>query len=159
MIRRVTGLEFDGSCTHITIGKTECPYLSAGYGDNLESEWIYEMGSQVAVAQTPGLYKTEEGTLKMRSSVARVLLFPNLPALGAGNAITQCVVNYVHPDIGADSDLLVDFRLKGAKAAIEASAKANEIEIKFTCRLIKWTSRRVCYGSTTGGGATGTMKL
>lgn len=159
MIRRVTGVEFDGSCINVTIGKTQIPFLSISYSDNLEPEWVYQMGSQIPTAQTPGLYKPGDGKLKVRTSVARVTLFPALPTAGAGNAVTQAVCNYVHPDVGSDSDLLVDFRLLGGAAALEATAKGAEIELTFKYRLVKWTNKRICFGQTNGGGATGTLKL
>lgn len=159
MIRRVTGTEWDGSCINITIGKTQIPFISFSYGDNLSPEWVYQMGSQVPVADTPGQYKTEDGKLKIRSSAARVLLFPALPQMGAGNAVTQAVCNYVHPDSGSDSDLLVDFRILGGAASLEASGKATEIELKCRYRLVKWTGKRICFGQTNGGGRTGTLRL
>jgi hypothetical protein len=158
-INRVTGTEFDGSCINITIAKTQIPFISISYGDNVSPEWIYQMGNQIAVAQSPGQYKPDEGKLKMRSSVARVMLFPNLPQFGAANARTQAVVNYIHPDVGSDSDLLVDFRVLGSSASLEASAKGTECELKCSYRLIKWTSKRICFGATVGGGATGTLRL
>jgi hypothetical protein len=159
MIRNVTGIEWDGSCINITIGKTQIPFISFSYGDNIAPEWVYQMGSQVPVAQTPGQYKTTEGKLKLRSTVARVSLFPNLPTGGAGNALTQAVCNYVHPGVGADSDLLVDFRVLGGAAALEASGKGTEIELACSYRLIKWTDKRICFGQVAGGGTTGTLRL
>ncbi len=159
MIRRVTGNEFDGSCINITLGKTQIPFLNFSYGDNVAKEWIYQSGSQVPVAQTPGQYKTTEGKLKLRRTVASVLLVPALPSGGASNGLIQCVVNYVHPDIGSDSDLLVDFSVCGGSAALEASGKGTEIEIPCSYRLIKWTNARKCFGQTVGGGRTGTLRL
>lgn len=159
MIRRVSGLEFDGSCINITIGLTQIPFIGFTYGDNVKPEWVRELGSQVPTADTPGVYETTEGKLKMRSSVARALLFPFLPQFGAANAFTQMVVNYLHPDIGFDSDQLVDARILGAAASLEASAKAAEIELPARYRLVKWTSKRVCFGSEFGGFALGTMLL
>jgi len=159
MIRRVTGTEFDGSCINYTIGKTVIPFMSTSYGDNVSIEWVYEMGTQVPVAQTPGLYKPDEGKFKLRSSVARALLFPLLPQFGAANAKTQAVCNFVHPDVGSDSDLLVDFRILGSAASLEASAKGTEVEFKCSYRLVMWTSKRICFGQTKGGGATGVLRL
>lgn len=159
MIRRVTGNEFDGSCINVTIGKSQIPFISFSYGDNVSIEWVYQMGVQVPVARTPGQYKTTEGKLKVRRSVADVMIFPYLPTAGAANATTQAVVNYVHPDIGSTSDLLVDFAITGSSASLEASAKGTELEIPCIYRLVKWTGRRICYGATVGAGRTGTLRL
>jgi len=159
MIRRVRGLEFDGSCINITLGLTQIPHISFSYSDNVSSEWVREMGSQIPVADTPGIYETEDGSLKMRSSVARELLFPRLPQFGAANAIMQAVSNFVHPDIGFDSDLLEDFRIMGSKSSLENSAKGIEAEFAVRYRLIKWTNQRICFGSQTGGSAVGVLRL
>ena len=159
MIRRVTAVECDGSCFTLTIGLTEIPYLSMSYSDNVAPEWVYETGSQVPTADTPGQYKPGDGKLKLRNSVARAIILPNLPQFGAANAKTQAVCNFLHPDVGADSDLLEDFRILGGAASFEASAKAAEIELSIRYRLVRWTDRRICFGNPRGGGAIGTLRL
>lgn len=159
MLRNIAGRELDGSCYNLTIGKTIIPFTSFSYSDNVETEWVYSSGSQLPDAQTPGQYKPGDGKLKVRGVTARALIIPNLPQFGAANARTVAVCNYVHPDLGSDSDALIDFRILGASMSAEATSKAQEIE--FTCkyRLIQWTSKRIVFGNERGGGPRGAFRL
>ena len=43
------GLNFDGSCTHVTIGKVEIPYISISYGDTLKQS-LSSRGGALAAA-------------------------------------------------------------------------------------------------------------
>jgi hypothetical protein len=158
MIRRV-GLNFDGSTVHITIGRIEIPVISAGYGDNLKSEWVYRTGTQVPEADTPGQYEPEEGSLKLSDVNARTLLLPALAKYGAGNTRVVCVVTRSHPEMGTDSDALLGFRVMGLKASIEASAKGQELEFKTRYRLVQWTERRIMFGNPGGTGAVGSVRI
>lgn len=153
------GLNFDGSCQHLTIGKVEIPYISLSYGDNLKAEWVYRTGQQVAEADTPGQYEATDGSLKISGVNARSLLFPLLPQFGAGNVRRNAIVNFSHPEIGQDSDALVSFRIMGNKESLEASAKGTECEFAIRYRLIMWTERRVCFGNPGGTGAVGVVRL
>lgn len=158
-IKTVGGTEFDGSCSFLTIGKTPIPIISASYGDNVETEWVYQTGSQMPEAETPGQYKPADGKIKVRSSVFRSLIMPNLPQWGAANAHTIAVVSYVHAEIGTDSDALHWFRILGGSASVEASAKALEIELTVKYRWVAWTSKRRVFGNNNGGSARGRLSL
>lgn len=157
-IKRV-GLNFDGSCVHITSGKFELPLISASYGDGLKAEWVYRLGSQVAEADTPGQYETEEGSLKLSTVNARAILIPNLAKFGGGNTRRNVIVTYDHPEIGSDSDQLIGFRFVGFKTSPEAASKGVEVEVKFRCRLIKWGNARMAIGNVGGTGAVGVARI
>lgn len=158
IVNRV-GLNFDGSCSHLTIGKAEIPFISFSYGDSLKAEWVYRSGTQTPEDDTPGQYEPEEGALKLSSRHARDSLFPLLPQYGAGNVRRVAVVTFAHPEIGTDSDALIGFRIMGNKASIEASAKGLECELKVRYRLVHWTEKRICFGNSAGTGARGTIRI
>jgi len=153
------GLNPDGSCNHLTVGKIEIPYISMSYGDNLKAEWVWESGKQTPVDDTPGQYEPEEGSLKVSARIARVLIFPLLPQFGAGNVRKEAIVNFVHPEIGSDSDALHEFRIMGAKASTEAGGKPNEIEFKIRYKLVLWTEKRICIGNPFGTGVSGSVRI
>jgi hypothetical protein len=157
-IKRV-GLNFDGSTVHVTVGKIEIPVISATYGDNLKSEWVYRLGTQIAEDDTPGQYETEEGTLKMSDKNYRLDLMPALAKYGAGNTRVKAVITRTHPEMGTDSDALLGFRVMGAKSSPEAGAKGLEIEIKTRYRVVQWTNARKVFGNPTGTGAVGRVRI
>jgi hypothetical protein len=154
-----SGIATDGSCSHITIGKLEIPYISFTYGDNVKIEWVYRAGSQVAEASTPGQYETTEGTLKLNADKARAILLPRLPQFGFANLRRTVICSYAHPDIGTDSDALIDFRILGIKTGSEAGSKANEMEFTCAYRMVQWTEQRKCPGNPGGTGARGAARL
>lgn len=158
-IRRVTGIEVDGTIVTVTFGRHEIACLKVGYGDSLETAFLNEMGAQSIAAQTPGTYKTEDLSLTMRSTVARARFFPLFPKNGGGNIIVPVVVGFAHPDIGSDSDLLRGVRFTGLKAAYENSNKAAEIEIKGTFTQLFWTSKRITINALKGAVPSGASKF
>lgn len=158
-IQRRSGLNFDGSCNHLSIGKAEIPFISFSYGDNLKAEWVYRAGQQVPEDDTPGQYEPEEGSLKMSARNARSLLFPLLPQFGAGNVRRVAIVSFLHPEIGTDSDALIGFRLMGTKTSLEASAKGIEVELKVRYRMVAWTEKRICFGNPNLTGVSGTVRI
>lgn len=158
-IQRRSGLNFDGSCAHLTFGKVEIPFISISYGDNLKAEWVYRAGEQVPEDDTPGQYEPEEGSVKISSRNARSVLFPALPKLGAGNVRRVAIVSFKHPEIGNDSDALIACRIMGTKASIEASAKGDEMGFNIRYRMVAWTEKRICFGNPTGTGAVGTVRI
>ncbi len=119
-VNRVSNVEFDGSCSVITFGIHEIPYLSASYGDALEVERVPQAGQQGTAALTLGRYKADDVSIKFRSSVFRSLLVPRLPSAGFGNVGIDLVVNFIHPGIGDDSDLLRYVQIVNLSTAIEA---------------------------------------
>lgn len=156
-ITRINGVEFDGSCCTITFGAYEIPFLSADYGDSLTPEKVRQCGSQEISALTPGEYDVDAASIKFRSSVFRAVLMPLFQSVGFGNQRIQLVVNFVHPEIGADSDMLVNARIINPKAAVEASNKGLEIETKWQPQQVLWTSarKRINVPSNGGTGAGG----
>lgn len=154
-VTRINGVEFDGSTCKITFGVYEIPFLSADYGDSLKPEPVRECGSQEIVAMTPGQYEVKEAKIKFRSTVFRELLVPRFTAIGFGNQRVQLVVNFYHPEIGADSDLLQDARLVDLGAAIEASNKGLEVETTWQPRQVLWTSARKRINVPSNGGVGG----
>lgn len=158
MLRRI-GLNLDGSCSHITIGRSEIPFISLNYGDSIDAEWVYRSGSQVAEADTPGQYKTEDGSIKLSGVNARTLLLPALAKFGAGNTRFSSIVTFTHPEIGTDSDALIGLRIMGDKQTVEASAAGLVCEFKIRYRKILWTAARICFGNEGGTGARGSARL
>lgn len=158
-IRRVIGIEVDGSIVTTTFGRHEIQCLSASYGDGLETTFLTEMGSQRQSAQTPGTYKTEDGAFKFRSTVFRALVMPLFPRRGFGNVTIPIVVGFSHPDIGNDSDLLATARFVNLKQAWENSNKAAEVEVKVTYQQVFWTSRRCTINALKGAVPVGASKF
>ena len=151
MPTRVIGVEFDGSSAHITFGVHEIPFLKADYGDSLKPDPVRQTGSQAIAAYTPGQYEVKEAKITFRSSVFRALLLPRLPGGGFGNVRISLVVNVIHPEIGADSDLLQNARLMDVAAAIEASNKGLEVETTWQPDQIYWGSERKHINFLPGG--------
>ena len=81
-IRRISGIEPDGPLITVTFLRTVIPCLSAEYGDSLETAVVMEMGLQTQSARTSGTYKTEDATIKMRSTRFRGQMLPFLPKYG-----------------------------------------------------------------------------
>lgn len=156
---RNVGLNFDGSTVHVTVGKIEIPVISASYGDNMEAEWVYRLGTQTPEDDTPGQYKPEDGTIKMSDKNLRVHLLPALAKYGAGNTRVKAVITRSHPEMGSDSDALLGFRFMGIKSSIEAGAKGIEAEIKVRYRLVQWGDARKMFGNPKGTGAVGRVRL
>lgn len=153
-VTRLSGVEFDGSCATIGFGANLIPYMKADYGDALKPDPVRDAGSQEIVAYTPGQYEIKEAKITFRASVFRASLMPLFIANGFGNQRVQLTVNYQHPEIGADSDLLLDARITDIAAAIEASNKGLEVETTWQPRQILWTSerKRINVPSNNGGG-------
>lgn len=149
-MQRVVGIGIDGTNVSITAGKTVIPCLKAGYGDSLDPQFLSYLGSQEQDEQTDGTYKTDDVAITMSSVVFRTLFMPALAATGAGNTRFPIVVLRSHPELGDDSDLLMDCRVKNLAAAIENSSKAEETEIKLSVRQIKWTDARITINRIAG---------
>lgn len=141
-LRRVVGIEFDGSTVTSTFGRHEIEALKASYADGLETEVLRSMGSQRQDARTAGTYKTEDASISYRASVFRAKLMPLFPKTGGGNVVVPIIVGFTHPDIGSDSDLLSGARCVNWAAACENSAKALEVETKWVFLQLFWTSER-----------------
>jgi hypothetical protein len=142
-MKRVLGLEHDGSTVAMTIGRTQIPLTAAAYGDNISPEKLRMMGSQKIDAITPGTYDTDDGSIKMPMSVFRAEFAPLMDQYGFGNRPLPIVFSFTHPDTGSDSDLLEECRILGIKEALENTNKPNEVEFKFMTRQIRWTDRRI----------------
>ena len=149
-MQRVIGIGIDGTTVSITMGKTVVPCLKGGYADSLDPQFLSYMGSQEQDEQTDGVYKTEDAAFTMSSVVFRTVFMPAVAANGAGNTRFPVVALRSHPELGDDSDLLVDCRLKNLAAAIENSSKAEETEIKLSVRQIKWTDARITINRIAG---------
>ena len=80
----------------------------------------------------------------------RSVIYPALPRRGFGNVRFPITINYSHPELGADSDLLVNARLTGTKKAIETGSKALLTECTFTITEIQYGESRKTMGSDTG---------
>lgn len=149
-ITRVSDVELDGSTVTVTFGRHEIKALSASYGDSLETEVVRVMGSQQQNARTAGTYKTETVKIKFRASVFRAEVMPLFPVNGGGNARVPLTINFSHPDIGSDSDLLDGARCTNWTAACESSSKALEVETSWEILQVYWTSDRKTINAITG---------
>ena len=149
-ITRVSDVELDGSTVTVTFGRHEIRALSASYGDSLETEVIRQMGAQLQAARTAGTYKTETVKIKFRASVFRAEVMPLFPVNGGGNLTVPITVNFSHPDIGSDSDLIDGARCTNWTAACENSSKALEVETTWECLQVYWTSDRKTINATNG---------
>lgn len=158
-LRRVAGVGFDGSTVSIGIGKADIRCLSSSYGDSLKPEALSYMGSQRIDEMSPGSYETEEAKLKMSSKVFRTELMPLLPQHGFGNVRIPITVTRSHPDLGDDSDLLENCRLTNIPAALENSAKLEEVELTFKPQQIYWTNERKTINALQGAVPVGLIGL
>ncbi len=141
-LRRVTGLGLDGTTVTVTFGKVEVPCISVSYGDKLEVGELSMMGAQQIDEQTPGTYAVDEAVVKVSAMVFRTLVLPAMPKTGGGNVRIPVVVGYRHPDLGSDSDLLVNCRCINWPASSENSNAALTIELKMKPTQIMWGSGR-----------------
>lgn len=141
-MRRVKGLELDGTTVNMIIGRTQFDCLKSSYGDNLQPEKLRQMGKQTIDAITPGTYETEDGKFSVSESVWRAELAPLLDVHGFGNRIIPVIFTYTHPELGDDSDYL-EARIVGLNGSNEASSKPLEREFKLIIRQIFWTDRRI----------------
>lgn len=153
-LRRVKNIGLDGSTVTATIGKREIRIVKASYGDKLEPAFLSEMGSQEQDEQSPGTYKTDEVKITMSSMRFRTEFMPAMPATGGGNVLLPIVIGRQHPDLGDDSDLLLDCRCTNWGAAVENSNKVEETELTFSVRQIKWTDERKTINQIYGVAAT-----
>jgi hypothetical protein len=141
-IRRIAGIEVDGTLVTVTLGRTTIRAISAAYGDSLETAVAIQMGEQIQSARTAGTYKTETAKIKFRTSICRGIVLPNLPKFGMGNAGLAIVVGFAHPDIGTDSDLMRGARLTKIGASYENSNKPAEMELEFEFLQLFWGESR-----------------
>jgi hypothetical protein len=155
MLRRVANVGLDGSTVSMSLGKLEIRILKAGYGDSLKPESLSYMGSQKIDETTPGIYETDEGSITMSAVKFRTELMPAMPTTGGGNVRIPIVFTRTHPDLGSDSDLCENCRFTNWAAALENSAKAEEVELKFKPQQIKWTDERKTINALVGAAPTG----
>ncbi len=141
-LNRVAGVGFDGSTISTTFGRQPVPLLKASYGDTIEPAFLSYMGSQSQDEQTPGSYKTDPLKITMSSVIFRTVFLPAMPQNAGGSVRIPIVIGRQHPDMGDDSDLLEDCRWTNAAAAVENSNKAEETELTFSVRQIKWSDAR-----------------
>ncbi len=142
-IKRVNGLELDGTLFTITFRKTTIETLKITYADGLETEAVKAMGSQRQVARTPGTYKIDDVKITFRSSIFRAEFLPLMPKHGGGDIAIALVVTAHHPDLGTDSDMLSQARCTNWSTSMENSSKAIEVETTWQPNQIFWgTARR-----------------
>lgn len=149
-MQQVVGAGIDGTIVSITMGKTSIPCTKASYADSLDPIYLSYMGSQEQDEKSLGSYRTDATAITMTAKTFRVLFMPLFPANGAGNVQFPIVVLRSHPTLGSDSDLLVNNSITNFAAAVEASSKLEEVEIKLSTQQIKWTDRRVCLNLIAG---------
>lgn len=141
-LTRVAGIGFDGSSVSTTIGKVPIQLIKASYGDSLETQWVQLMGQQTQGEQSMGSYKTTELSITMTAFVFRTVFLPAMPQNGGGNIYLPLVIGRSHPQLGDDSDLLDACRILNLSAAVENSAKVEEIELKGSITQIYWGDSR-----------------
>lgn len=141
-IRRVSGLGLDGSTVSVTLGKIELPCISISYADKLEVGKLSMMGGQEIDEMTQGTYDTDEVSLKVSGKIYRSLLMPAMPKNGGGNVRIPIVVNFSHPDLGDDSDLLDACRLINWPASMDNTSTPHELDLKAVVQQIFWTHER-----------------
>lgn len=158
-IKRVIGIEIDGTIVTTTFGRHEITTLKVSYKDGLETAFLNEIGTQAQAAQTPGTYKTDDIAITFRSTVFRARVMPLFPKYGGGNVIIPIVIGFAHPDIGNDSDLLFGCRCVNWGTSIENSNKAVEVETMWKARQIFWTSQRKTINALKGAVPVGASKF
>lgn len=141
-LRRVANIGLDGTLVTLSFGKVEIRCIKASYGDKIEPGKLSEMGAQDISEITPGTYSTDDLKVTMSGMRFRTEFMPAMPADGGGSIIMPIVIGRVHPDLGDDSDLLEGCRWTGTSGSVENSNKAEEVELTFVVKGIKWTSDR-----------------
>jgi hypothetical protein len=140
-----------------SFGKVELPLIKASYGDKIEPAFLSYMGGQEQDEQTQGTYKADELKITMSAVVFRTIFMPAMPSSGGGNARIPIVIGRTHPDLGDDSDLLESCRCMNLAAATENSNKAEEVEVSFSVRQVKWTNDRKTINALRGQVPTGAI--
>ena len=141
-IRRSVGQGLDGSNVTITLGKIECPAISAKYGDKLEPGKLSYMGGQQVDEMTQGSYSIEDPEIVVSSVIFRSVIMPAMPKSGGGNVRLPVVVSFDHPDLGSDSDLIEGARIVNWSQAVSNSNTAFEVPLKLAATQIRWTDDR-----------------
>lgn len=141
-LRQVANVGLDGSTVTVTFGKTEIKCVKASYGDKLSKEKLRAMGEQKISEITQGTYDTDETKITMSAVRFRTEFLPKMPKEGGGNVRLALVIGRSHPDLGRDSDMLDGCQCINWGAAVENSAKAEEVELAFITQQIYWTSAR-----------------
>jgi hypothetical protein len=142
MIRRVDGIELDGSSVTFTYGKIVAEVADVDYSDDITTAVGTSLGYQSQRYRTAGLYKTGTLTVTFRASVYRADVLPKLGKNGYGNIPKSAIVSYKHPQLGTDSDLLTGARILGQASKVESGEKALMIPIKFEVMQIFWGEGR-----------------
>jgi hypothetical protein len=142
MIRRVPGVEFDGSTISITIGRLVFEAEKVDYSDDITTTVGTSLGTQEQRYRTLGVYKTGQVTIEPRFSVLRRDFLSSLAPNGFGGQINPIIVGYWHPQLGKDSDLLAGARLVSITGGGEVGGKQLMMPIKFDIMQIFWGNGR-----------------
>ena len=141
-IQRVQRLALDGSTVTISFGRHEVRCTKISYGDKLEKSTLSNMGSQEIDAATLGTYKVDDCKASIEAIEFRTVLYPLLQANGFGNERINVVINYGHPDIGYDSDMLGFCTFIAPAASASNDNKPAEVEITLQPLQVYWGSER-----------------
>ena len=149
-LRRASRVELDGSTVFTCFGKKLVRAVKATYGDMIETAPSTPMGMQGIRARTPGTYKIDQLKITFEFSVWRTEMFPYFPTIGATAARIPIVINFTHPEIGSDSDLMEAARLVGVSQPVQNDNKAMETETTWDIDQIRWTYKRILLNSPQG---------
>lgn len=120
---------YDGSSVKLRLGGTAVDGQKLEYGESIKVDKIKRFGQQSPAARTIGTHELKDGKLTIEIGTLRRLLIPKLPANGANIFEFPITAQQVHPDLGTYSVILDRVRLLGLEESLEASEKANMVDI------------------------------
>jgi hypothetical protein len=132
----INGRALDGASVKIKLLGSYWRGLQAiTYGDALEPNYVYELGSVAPIAMTTGQYKPDDVSLEVlreRADAIREAFKQKAPKLGWGLVPFQIIIHY--DDVGTVpvTDVLTGTRV--IKAGNDAKAGADALIEKWTIR-------------------------
>jgi len=132
----INGRAFEGASVKMKVaGSYWRGIQDVAYGDALEPNYVYELGSVAPIAMTRGQYKPDDVTitiLRERADAIRTAI--SLQGLGGGWGLVpfQIIIHYDEPNNVPITDVLNGSRV--IKASNDAKAGADALVEKWTIK-------------------------
>ena len=131
----INGRAYEGASVKINILKTYWRGIqSIGYGDALEPNYVYELGSVAPIAMTVGQYKPDDVSLEVLRERADAIRLAIKKAGGGGWGKYPMTITIHYDEVGnvPVTDILIGARV--TKASNEAKAGADALIEKWTIK-------------------------
>lgn len=124
----IAGVAHDGGTVEIRFNSSAFGLQEIGWDQKVDKKKVRPIGSMVATTRTPGSYEVSDGTAKMETAEWGALL-EKLPANGYSDVEILIVVDYVHPNLGAQHVELLRVCIIGEKDSIKEGSDATMKEL------------------------------